>query len=276
MAEIFADLLNFLLELCFSAAGVIGQDTIVTFAGAQSNYAQIWTAATAVSNTIIEPIAVFIVMIYFMLAIMEKASSEHLSLETMFKEVIKLCLGLYLVSNAVEIVVNLINLGNGVLQRVLGFMAVHSMPTDGIFTEAMFSNWNVIGNLLVVVVMVIILLIQLILIVLMRCVVIVRLLEIAIRASMAPIALSDTFTGNLLNSHAVNFMRSFGGLCLQGVFIAIIADFMPLFWSGLLGNPGVDMWGIIAASLEMIVVLVAAVILMFKSGSIAKEMMGGR
>lgn len=277
MAQWFANILNELLALCFGAAGVLGEDTLVTFAGNQSDYSQIWAMCCNVANSIIEPIAIMIVVIFFLLAILEKVSSENLTLEHVLREVIKLCFGLYLVTNSVEIVVGCIELGNGILQKVLGLINTTSMTGAAVFTEQMLKDTGgVLAMVLITIIIALFLLIQLILVVIMRCVVIIRLLEIAMRTAMSPLALSDTFAGNLLHSHAINFIRSFGALCLQGVFIAIVANFLPMFWAGMLANPGTGAWDIVAAVLEMLVVLVAALILMFKSGSIAKEMMGAR
>lgn len=277
MAQWFANILNELLALCFAAAGVLGEDTLVTFAGNQSDYSQIWAMACNVANTIIEPIAIMIVVVFFLLAILERVSAENITLEHVLREVIKLCFGLYLVTNSVEIVVGCIELGNGVLQKVLGLINTTSMTGAAMFTEQMLKDTGgVLAMVLITVIIALFLLIQLILVVIMRCVVIIRLLEIAMRTSMSPLALSDTFAGNLLHSHAINFIRSFGALCLQGVFIAIVANFLPMFWAGMLADPGTGAWDIVAAILEMLVVLVAALILMFKSGSIAKEMMGAK
>lgn len=276
MSQWFANLLNELLSLCFAAAGVLGEDTLVTFAGGQADYAQIWSLACSVANSIIEPIAVLIVVVIFLLSLFEKASAEQFTFEHVLRDVIKLCFGLYLVTNSVEIVVGCIELGNGILQDVLGLINTTALSGNSAFTAAMFDGVNVIAAILITIVIAIFLLIQLILVVVMRCVVIIRLLEIALKTAVSPLALSDTFAGNLLHSHAINFIRSFGALCLQGVFIAIVANFLPMFWAGMLSNPGSTPWAVLGSVLEMLVILVAALILMFKSGSMAKEILGAR
>lgn len=277
MAQGLADILNALLSLCFVTTGALGSDTIVTFAGTQSDYAQVWSLACNVANTIIEPIAIMIVVVFFLLAILEKVSSENLTLEHVLREVIKLCFGLYLVTNSVEIVVGCIELGNGILQGVLGYIRTEEFTNSAIFTAEMIKEaGGTLPMLLVTIVAAFFLIIQTVLVVVMRCVVIIRLLEIAIRTAMSPLALSDTFAGNLLHSHAINFIRSFGALCIQGVFIAIIAGFLPMFWVGVLAAPGATAWGMLGSILEMLVVLVACLILMLKSGAIAKEMMGAK
>lgn len=266
-----ANMLNWLLELILGAAGLIAEDTYVLFDG---QYAAIWTWVRSIANNVIEPIAVMIVVIFFIMAIMEKASGESLTLETMFKEIIKLCFGLYLVTNSVDIVCNLINLGNGILHQVLKESTEIIMPIQ--FEASMFNDFSLIIALLAAIVMILCLFLQEILFLLMKVVALTRILEIAIRTALSPLALADTFAGPLLHSHAINFIRSFFAVCAQGVFIAIIANFVPAVWIGLIGVGSGDLWEICGSMWSSIPVLVAATILMFKSGSIAKEMMGGR
>lgn len=263
--------LNAIFDMIVGAAGLIAEDTTILF---QGQYSTIWSWVCNVANNVVEPIAVMIVVIFFLLAIVEKATGENLNLETMFKEIIKLCFGLYLVSNSVEIVVNLINLGNGILSDVMRESSEIVVPE--LFEKSIFDGMNVVVAMLSFLIMFICLFLQEILFLLMKVVALTRILEIAIRTALSPLALADTFSGHFLSSHALNFIRSFFSVCVQGVFIAIIANFVPMLWVGVVKDASGDIWAMCGTMFSSLPVLVAATILMFKSGSIAKEMMGGR
>ena len=94
---------------------------------------------------------------------------------------------------------------------------------------------------------------------------------------MSPLALSDSFAGNFLQSHAMNFIRSFTAVCIQGAFILIIAYMIPAFMQNIIVNTeSLNTSAGFSMLLQMLIVSVASLILMFKSGSIAKEMLGAR
>lgn len=276
MKKAIEAVLKMIVGVLFAQVEAISEGTIVTFG---NEYSQVWSAVVQIANRIIEPIAVFIVVIMFLLSLMEKLSNEQFTLEHVLRDVIKLCLGLYLVGNSVEIVVGCINLGNGILSRVngLGLFSSGSLTiTDELFvTTIMATLTNPFSLLLLAVVVIILMLVLLLIMFLMRAVCMMRTLEIAIRTAISPLALSDTFAGNLLNSHAIGFIRSFAGVCLQGVFITIIANFIPIYASGIFTN-ATGFNDVFGGLMKLFAVSIACLILMFKSGTIAKEMLGGR
>ena len=123
--------------------------------------------------------------------------------------------------------------------------------------------------------MLIFMVVQLIVLAIMKVVYVARIIEIAIRTTFAPVALADSFSGNFLNSHAISFIRSFAGICIQGVVITVIAHALPILWVGVAVT--IDGWvAALGFILEMLVFSLACLVLMFKSGSIAKEALGAR
>lgn len=286
MEQEAAKMLNAMFEFIYSQAYAIAEGAIVTFSGSGqwgAGFASIWGAVTQVANNILEPIGVFIVVVMFLLSLVDRVSTEQFSLENLLKDIVKLCMGLYLVTNAVEIVVGCIEIGNGILTSAAGangFGGFITKPPESEFADFIDGNMlEEIGNFVVLVIFlllfIIFMIIELILLLIMKVICLIRTLEIALRTAMAPIALSDTFAGNILNSHAIGFIRSFAALCLQGVFITIIAYMVPVFWNGLFDSL-VGVWGLFGALINMLIITAALTLLMFKSGAIAKDMLGAR
>lgn len=276
-------MLNYLYQFILNQAYNIAEAAKVTFGNDTTwggGFSSIWDGVVKISNNVLEPIAVLVVVVIFLLSLVEKVSTEQFTLESVLKDVIKLCMGLYLVTNAVEIVVGTIELGNALINEVTAadFLARPQLSAykDEILTGSQLKEFgNFVATVLLGVFFLIFMLIEMFIILIMKCVCTIRTLEIAIRTSMAPIALADTFAGNLLNSHAINFIRSFAALCLQGVFITIISYVLPMFWGGLFVNC-TSMWDVLGGLLSMFVISISCLLLMFKSGSIAKEMLGAR
>lgn len=274
MKDAIANVLNFFLDMIFGFAYGIADNLSVTFEG---NFSGIWTFITNAANNVIEPIAAIIVLTFFILSMMDKVTSENFTLEHALKEIMKLCIGLYLVTNAIEIVVMLIEMGNGILSSLMANNNAVVQWTQ--IKGSDLSTGNVFALLAVVVIMLLVGIVQLIIFLLMKLVVLSRVLDIALRTAMSPLALSDAFNGNFLNSNAMNFIRSFLAVCLQGSLIFILAYFTPTLITGALAlDPagGIDAWKICGAMCESIVVSGASLLIMFKSGSIAKEVLGAR
>lgn len=284
VAESLANVLQHMISWIFDMATGVAEMAIVTFRKANATdvwgagFSQIWSSVVNISNNVTEPIAAYVVLIMFLLSTVEKVSTEQFTLESLLKDLIKFCMGIYLVTNAVEIVIGCIEIGNGLIQSANNHMfATPSFnELENLFTgDRLKQIGNFFAQVMMWFVFAIFLLFELIIMLCMQATALIRTLEIALRTSMAPIALSDTFTGNILNSHAIGFIRSFAALCLQGVFIAICANMVPLFLVGTF-DAVTDPWAIAGALLRMILVSLVSLLLMFRSGSIAKDMLGAR
>lgn len=276
MYEAFVGFLNALIGICYELILSIGNDVNVDVT---STYKVIWDAMTRIANNVAVPIGVMVVVLFFLLAVMDKVSSENLTLEVMLKEIIKLAIGLYLVTNAVGIITNCVYIGNGILNSVFGSIEMAPVEQATFTVEQLKSLGGLWGAMYFAMAIVVIALIEIIIILIMKAIALVRLMEICVRASLSPLALSDSFAGNFLQSHAMNFIRSFTAVCIQGSFILIIAYMIPTMMTNIIVNiDSIDMFGIQALFflLEMLIVSIAGLVLMFKSGSIAKELLGAR
>lgn len=284
IADFLATILNEMFKLVSNLASSIGELALVSFQPAGQNdmwgygLSKVWSTVISISNNVTEPIAVYIVLIMFLLSTIDRVSTEQFTLESLLKDLIKFCMGIYLVTNAVEIVVGCIKIGNLILIEASDHMFAVSNLDDlsHLFTGDALKTWGgVIPMVLMWVVFTVFIIFELIVMLFMNGITLVRTLEIAIRASVAPLALSDTFAGNITNSHAIGFIRSFAALCLQGLFISICANIIPVFMAGAFNNMD-SPWLIIGVLLNMIILSVATLLLMFRSGSIAKDILGAR
>ena len=97
-----------------------------------------------------------------------------------------------------------------------------------------------------------------------------RVIEIYVRAAMAPIALSDFFNRGLQGS-GWRFLKSFLAVCLQGATILIIAILYSKLFVVLTVDPTIELSQLI---LQFLIFYGAAVMLLFKSQALTKELMG--
>lgn len=276
MKEMIANVINLFFTMIFGIADGIRKDALVTFG---DEYGDIWKLVVNIANDVIEPIAAIMVLTFFILAMMDKVTTENFTLEHVLKEFMKLGIGLYLVTNSIELVTMFIELGNGVITSIrfdginesVGWTEI--MGEDIINANGLLSG--VFALLIQAVLLLVVGLVQLIAFLLMKVVVLARTLDIAVRTAMSPIALADAFSGNFLNSNAMNFIRSFLAVCLQGAFIYVIAYFTPALMAAKISS-STDVWVFAGAMCQSIAVSLASLLLMFKSGSIAKEVLGAR
>ena len=275
LKEGLINIINDLLTACYGEALQIGDGTLITFTGAQSGYAGLWAGVLSLADIVIEPIAICLVVLYFLMGMVDKLSSENFGMEQAIKELIKLFMGVYLVSNSLNLIVDLISLGNGILKRTQNYL-LGSIPSPDL-TLSSLGDSPVPALLVIVVLISIILIVQWLVMLAMKAVCVIRLVDIVVRAAMSPIALSDMFSGSFLNSHAMNFIRSFAAVCLQGALIIIIASFVPAGMDAVLTSgdysSGMELLGAISKTIP---ITLACLLVMLRSGSIAKELLGAR
>ena len=252
------------------------------------SWGTIWSAMTNIADNVFVPIASTIVCIMFFAAIIEKSSTEKITGEQLIREIIKLVMGLWLVKNCTFIMTQCINLGNGFITRVSNRIGgIASESTIEAFAQKMSGSdlitnllkaFNPLTGMLFSCVILISVLILAIIIVCLLVICQVRKAEIMLKTAVAPLAMFDTFSGSFLNSHAVNFIRSFLATCLQGVFITIAVNIIPLFGMSVVTSliTATDLWAVTKDVLMLLVVYISVLVLTFKSGSFAKEIMGAR
>lgn len=295
MEKAVGSLLQLWIAKVFEQAYDIGDYALIKFSHGfegGNGFAFIWNWVTNIANTIVEPIAVCIVVIFFILKLMDKVSTERLTMEAVIKDVIGMVLGLYLVTNSVEIVTDMLRLGNGLAKAAMDSATINDINYGSV--EVLFSAigdpngtvWDklvyLVGAkmtgplpiLLAAVVVIIVSLFFWVVMLIMKVCCLARTLEVAARTALSPIGLADTFNNDFINSRSLSFLKTFLALALQGVVIGLIANFLPLYLDGVFAGGQIYVWDLVGLFAKAIVITGACLVLMFKAGTIAKETVG--
>lgn len=251
-----------------------------------SEFSAVWTGLETVYNGVMIPVALGLMVIWFLVSFMEKSTSDQLTFEQMFMLFVKLIAAKYLIDHGFEIFSNLWSLGFSLVEQV-GEAFVSDEPFSGFsmndlwksllgFSDSGWDNFltaiSALGPLYWMGVLAKILvpwLASKAIIVVVYFICYTRLLEMLIRLLAAPIALAD-FISEGLHGAGWRFLKSFLAVCLQGMIIAAIAAMMPIMMSSVFVD-NADFWPCV---LKYLAFSFSACGLMFKSLSITKELVG--
>lgn len=230
----------------------------------------------------VQPVAVMLLFIYFMLAVIDKLSSENFTWEQLWRQMAMLLGAKFLIDHGFDIMEILFNIGVNFAYSV--DQAGTAGDIDMLVTaEELLEQFRTslgldkgILKILAPVIMFMYLLIpwifSFILGMAVKIVCYTRVVEIYLRAAFAPIALSDFFHSGF-QSNGWRFLKSFFAVCLQGAFVLAIAIIHTKLGNSVFENfgEGLTFWESIGIFLSL---GCASVMLMFKSLSLAKEMLG--
>lgn len=250
-----------------------------------------WTVVKNFYNDVILPLALGIIVIYFLIALIEKLSSEHFNWDQMVKTFAVFVGSWYLIQNAFPIMEGLFNIGADLLDSLedvfvaAGGDTEFTGPVIGEATkEALWKNLTGKNSLEEDVKFLDSVKIwaelkpyQLCLWILGLCTKIVcysRIIEILIRTMFAPIALSDCFHRGL-DSGGARFLKNYFAVALQGAVIYAVMAIYSIVSVSVLGNltdaGNLQFFAYVGTS---IVISFATVGLLFKSLSFTKELVG--
>lgn len=233
------------------------------------------SVASAIYNTV-KPVAIMLMFIYFMIAVVDKLSSENFTWEQLWRQMALLLASYYLIIHLFEILNILSNIGLSILTSIgnptTKDVVVNSEDLIQTFRESMGLD-DSFFSFLADIVMILYLILPLILAWIMRiCVCIVcysRMGEILVRVAFSPIAISDFFQSGLQGG-GWRWLKNFLAVSLQGAFIlAISAIFSSLMESFVVTDA--NLFNFMGKYLAF---YASAVMLMFKSLSLAKEVVG--
>lgn len=252
-----------------------------------------WSLVNSIYNTYVIPIGLGIMIIWFLVAFMEKAASEQMNFDQIFSLCVKLVVSFYLIQHGMEIFAKLWGLGislvnelsDGLKEATISDMYLDDAWEDisggedwndgdpdlpgfwrsiGAFAQLLFP-WLVAGLM-------------------SACATFIaysRMLEMLLRVAVAPIALSDFFRDGL-HSNAWRYMKTFLAICLQGFCILLICHLYSVGISSPIGRPSEVIQGVTSSPSFMDVVVryfvvsFSALALMFKSLSFCKELIGAQ
>lgn len=232
-----------------------------------------------IAYNIIMPVGVYLMFIYFMLALVDKLSSDTFTWEQLWRQLAMLLAAKILMENGFQILETLFGIGMAVLAMISGAggtdIAVSTIDTAALITEFRDSI-GIAGNIPFIrdIIMFVYLLIPWTLSWIMRLVIAVicysRVGEIYIKAAYTPIALSD-FMHSGFQGTGWKHLKSFFASCLQGAIIFLIAVIFTALFQTITIDSGWNIFKFLGAYLAF---YASAVMLMFKSLPLAKEIVG--
>ena len=234
-------------------------------------------------------VALMLVFIYFLLALVEKLSSETFTWEHLVKQLALLLVSKFVLENGMVIIEYCFEIGLGLFNEVTAVLETQDYFKNSELghvntTYEEFKNILGVGEggsflkklfapVIVFAVLIFPWLFSFIGEILMKLVMYSRIIDIYLRAMAAPIAFADFYHGGL-QSAGFRYLKNFLAVGLQGALIMMIvsiysilvATVVPTGFNGL--GAFFKFFGLYAAFMA------SAVMLMFKSMSLAKEIVG--
>ena len=237
-----------------------------------------------VYNNYMVPIALGIMIIWFLVAFIEKAATENVTFESLFLSFTKLIVAKFLIENGLTIFSNLWSFGISSINTLSNLGVAGDLSgSDGVLDQATLLKiwkeltgenslddvpglWKSLGAMFQ-------LFVPWIATQAMKIVVSFicysRVIEIVIRMMAAPIALSDFMTEGL-HGAGWKYLKSFFAIALQGVLLYLIA----IVFSKLMASVFTDATTFTEVITSYMVFGFSACALMFKSLTLSKELMG--
>lgn len=250
------------------------------------DYSTVWKTVQRLYDEAVVPVATGIMLIYFLVAILEKSKADQFNLEQFLMIFIKLIIAQYLIENGLTVLTWIYSLGFSFLNAI----------TDVVGKDTTFSKdtadavWNVLvgedvdpsdgfklkylGTVIGALCQLIIpFLITMILKIVVYFICYTRLIELYVRTCIAPIALADFFTEGIHGS-GWKFLKNYMAIALQGAIIMVAAVIFTALAAGLLKGTIADSSGYWSWLVKYLALAGATVGLMFKSLTLCKEMVG--
>lgn len=231
-------------------------------------------------HSLIVPIGIYMMFIYFMISLTELVSSDGFTLQQVAKRMFLLLVAKYLMDHGFEIMELLFNLGMSITAEINNAMVGGGKPELIFDAKEMIdtfrANLGMTGFLKIFA--------DLILFVyllipwggswLMRLAINIicysRVIEIYCRAVLAPIALSDFYHGGLQSS-GWRFLKNFVAVCLQGATILLISIIFSLMIKVIVVEDSGHPMAFLGSYLAF---YGSSVMLMVKSLPLTKELVG--
>ncbi len=263
-ANLFSDIYDTLSVNLFSSGGAFGAA---------------YSVVRAIYNSVMS-IGVMLLFVYFTLSLVDKMSSDSFTWEQLWRQLAWLLAGKYIMENGFEILELLFNIGMAVAARIsaLGDPMVTETAIDAAaaieeLTESFNGFFAVLGKLIAMVILLFPWLLAWVMKLAVNVICYSRVIEIYARVTLAPVALSDLFRSGLQGA-GWRYLKSFLAVALQGALILIIGIIYSAVLSSVTISQEPGWWSLVALIGKYLVIYASAVMLMFKSQSLAKELVG--
>lgn len=209
-------------------------ETVLNINPSTGSYSTAWNVVESLYNNVCMPIAMGLVLIYFMVNLIEKGTQQQgFDMEHLFKLLLKLFVGLYFIEHGLEIMCSIYSLSFAFLQKITA-VAGGDGPADmakTMWTQLTGESWDgewkglkaVLNFCGVGLQLLIPWIASLILKVIVNFVCFTRLIEFYIKTACAPIALSDFFTEGI-HGNGWRFLKGYIAVALQAgvILLAIV------------------------------------------------------
>lgn len=270
------DLLHNMFKEIFAGGVFDSVESVLKLNPSTGGWVNAWNAVDAVYHNVMVPIALGLMIIWFLVAFMEKSASEQVTFEQLFMLFVKLIAAKFLIDHGLEIFAKLWGLGISLIGQVEeAFLDknVVAVKYKDLWKDLTGVAWDQKIKLLPGIGLLCQLLIpwlaSKIMIAVTQFICYSRIIEMLLRMLATPIALSDFMTEGL-HGAGWRYMKTFLAICLQGMIMVAIAEIYPLVMSAVLKGC-VGFW---ETTLRYLAFSFAAIALMFKSLTISKELVG--
>ena len=263
-ADLFDTIIKILSIDLFASEGAYGK----VFSRVQEMYAAV------------QSVAVILIFIYFMIAFVDKLSGENFTFEQMFRQIILLLVAKFLIDHGLEIIQLLYNFGTALLAEVAapipnGGGAMGAADAKELLKEfesslGLKGFMKVLKDVIIWLWLFIPWIISWVLGICVKIIMYSRMIEIYVRTIFAPIAFADFYQGGL-QSAGFRYLRNFLAVAIQSALILSIAAIYSALFSTVVASAGLNFLSFIGLYFAF---LSSTVMLMFKSLTLAKEIVG--
>lgn len=235
-----------------------------------------YNAARVLHNTV-KPVALMLMFIYFMIAIVDKCSSENFTWEQLWKQLCMLLASKFLIDHGFEILQLLFNVGQAMAAQISGAFGTDVKDAtynaeeiiEGFRDSITLFDIELFENIIMFFYLLIPWLFSWVMGLCVSVICYSRVIEIYARAIFMPIAISDFFhTG--LQGGGWRFLKNFLAVSLQGAMILVIA----IIYSKLFSTLTVTDSNLFTFIGKYLAFYASAIMLMFKSLPLTKEVLG--
>ncbi len=235
-----------------------------------------YSVVHAIYNTIMS-IGVMLLFVYFIVSLVDKLSSDTFTWEMLWRQFALLLAAKYIMENGFQLLELIFNIGMATAAQVsaLGDPSVSETAIDAAaiideFTGSFTGFYAIIGDVIMMLYLLIPWLLSWIMGLCVSIICYSRVIEIYVRATFAPIALSDFFHSGL-HGPGWRYLKSFLAVALQGALILVVGMIYSALFKGLVLDQTDNLLVFLG---KYIVIYASAVMLMFKSQSLSKELVG--
>lgn len=240
-----------------------------------AKYPTAWNIINRTYKIVILPIGFALISLHLVIAIVQQSVKlDQLTAQQFIKPFLLFIVGFMIMKNGLDILVSLLYVAQNIVKSLMTEIGAEQAMSDMINAAHEIIDHEVDGLITGILMLFQLFLpwaAALILGVAVKIVCYTRIFELYLKTMLAPLGMSDVVTKGL-DSNGLRFFKNYLATCLQGVVIvAISIIYGAILGSVISGNTETSIVGMAGTALVM---GFAALSMMMKAGSIAKEILG--